>query len=110
MKFYVNQVSQKGDWNHQYIGLFTNNEWIGEGSFCGWYGTEYYLDTTLLAYGIQLRDGGQVVNFKAPFDGGFFENVNEHHDKILIGSKIWEKVIEADNVEEALKIFKTQSW
>ena len=99
-----------GDWNRRYIGLFTNNKWAGEGNFCGYYGAEYYLDTTLLAYGIQLREGSKSNNFKAPFDGGFFENVNKHYDKIGIGCDMWEKHIEADSVEEALEIFKTQSW
>lgn len=110
MKFYINKVQHKSDWTKQCIGLFTNNEWDAEGNFCGYYGAEYYLNTMLLAYGVQKRSGGQIVDFKAPFDGGFFENINEHYDKILIGSSMWEKCIEADSVEEALKIFKSQTW
>lgn len=110
MKFYINSTSENGDWNHQCIGLFTNNTWKGEGNFCGYYGVEFYLDTTLLAYGIQNRSGGQPVDFKAPFDGGFFENVNKHYDKIVIGSSLWEKIIDANSTEEAIEIFRTQAW
>lgn len=110
MTFYINKVVQMGDWNNQYIGLFTNNKWNGEGNFCGYYSSEYYLDTTLLAYGIQKRHGGQVIDFKAHFDGGFFDNINKHYDKVMIGSGMWEETIEATSVEEAIEIFKFQKW
>ena len=110
MKFYINSVPQKGDWNNNCIGLFTNNQWTGEGNFCGYYSSEYFLDTTLLAYGIQKRHGGMPVDFKAPFDGGFFENVNEYHDKIMIGSGMWTEEIETETADEAIEIFKNQTW
>lgn len=110
-KFYINQVSlPESDWEHRCIGLFDNNKWKGEGTFCGYYGVEFYLDTTLIAFGIQLIKGNQPYNPKFPFDGGFIENANRHFDKIPIGSNMWEKTIEAENAEEAIKIFKSQSW
>lgn len=112
MTFYVNEVNLNdvSDWTHRVIGLFDRNEWTGRGNFCGWYGAEYYVNTTLLAYGIQLKSGGESYNPKHPFDGGFFENVNSHFDEVWIGSCYWEQRIEANSVEEAIAIFKSQSW
>lgn len=111
MTFYVNQVHlPESDWNHQYIGLFDNNEWAGKGSFCGYYGAEFYRNTTLLAYGIQLRPGNLSYDPKAPFDGGFFGSVNRRYEEIPIGSGLWEKRIEASSAEEAVEIFKAQCW
>lgn len=72
MTFYVNEVTlPESDWTHRCIGLFDNDEWDGRGSFCGYYGAEYYLNTTLLAYGVQLIEGNKRYNPKDPFDGGF---------------------------------------
>lgn len=54
MIFYVNFVKLPENHNvadRHAIGLFDSNDWKGEGSYCGWYSTEYYLDTTLIAYG-----------------------------------------------------------
>lgn len=110
MKFYINEIEGMGDWNHQYIGLFTNNDRTAEGSFAGWYGAEYYHNTTILAYGIQLKEGGKCYDPKDPFDGGFCADYNKHCDKVTIGSGYWEKTIEADSIEEAIEIFKNQSW
>ena len=45
-----------------------------------------------------------------PFNGGFYDNVNKHYDEIGIGSIYWEKVIEANSVEEAVEIFRDQKW
>lgn len=111
MTFYVNEVElPESSWSRQCVGLFDNNTWNGKGNFCGYYGAEFYLNTTLLAYGIQLRTGNLSYNPKAPFDGGFVENVNKHFDEIRIGSGMWEIKIEADTIEEAIQIFKDQSW
>lgn len=111
MTFYINEVCgiKESDWYHRCIGLFTNNKFRGEGNFCGWYGIEYYLDTELLAYGIQLVEGCQPIKFKYPFDGGFCI-CKEYYDKIHIGSCMMEKTFEANSVEEAIDIFKRQKW
>lgn len=112
MTFYINEVhlDDVSDWAHRCVGLFDSNQWNGRGSFCGYYGAEYYLNTTLLAYGIQLVEGSKGYNPKLPFDGGFFDRVNQHFDEIAIGSGMWEKTIEADTTEEAIAIFKCQAW
>lgn len=108
MEFYVNEVSEKSTYNQTCIGLFLDNKWVGEGNYCGWYSTEYYLDTVLLAYGIQNRHKGHYDS-KLPFDGGFY-NSNQYYEKIHIGSIYFEKKIIADSIEEAIEIFKNQSW
>lgn len=110
MKFYVNEIHNiaDSDWDHQCIGLFTNNKWVGEGNFCGWYGIEYYLDTTLIAYGIQLKEGNRGYDPTDPFNE--IKYVNQYYDKIMIRSIIGEESFEANDVEEALKIFSEQNW
>lgn len=111
MTFYVNEVKlPQSDWSHQCIGLFDNNEWDGRGNFCGYYASEFYLNTTLLAYGIQLKRGNQCYDPKTPFNGGFYENTNKYFSEVQIGSGLWEEHIEADSVKEAIEIFKAQSW
>lgn len=111
MTFYINQVNlPESDWKHRCIGLFDNNEWEGRGSFCGYYGAEFYKNTTLLAYGIQLITGNESYNPKAHFDGGFFADVNTYYDEICIGSGMWEIKLEADSEKEAIEIFKAQNW
>ena len=107
MKFYINEVRgiKDADWDHECIGLFNNCN--GNGDVDGW-GPEYYENVTLIAYGIQLGHSG-VYKSKRPFDGGI-KIVNEHYDKIMIGSSFGTETIEADSVEEALKIFKRQEW
>ena len=111
MTFYINEVHLDGvsDWDHRCIGLFDSNNFDGRGSFCGWYGAEYYLDTTLLAYGVQLVDGGSRYNPYGPFDGGVYE-VNKHFDEVKIGSCMCEIKFEADSVEEAVELFITRRW
>lgn len=110
MTFYINKVRlPESDWHTRCIGLFDSNKWDGRGSFCGYYGSEYYLDTTLLVYGVQLNQGGKPYDPKAPFEGGIYE-AYEHYDEIMIGSGLWEQKIEADSVEEAVDIFITRSW
>ena len=110
MKFYVNEIHniEDSDWDHQCIGLFTSNKWVGEGNFCGWYGIEYYLDTTLIAYGIQLKEGNRRYDPTDPFNE--IKYVNQYYDKIMIRSIIGEESFEANDVEEALKIFSEQKW
>lgn len=110
MKFYVNEIHniEDSDWDHQCIGLFTSNKWVGEGNFCGWYGIEYYLDTTLIAYGIQLKEGNRGYDPTDPFNE--IKYVNQYYDKIMIRSIIGEESFEANDVEEALKIFSEQKW
>ena len=126
MKFYVNEVHipeedripihidiPEGmdirDISVRYFGLFEGREWEGRGNFCGWNGGEYYKNTTLMAYGIQVVKLNTLA-MHGPFNGGFFGNVNKHYDEIGIGSIYWEKVIEANSVEEAVEIFRDQKW
>ena len=62
-----------------------------------------------MAYGIQVVKLNTLA-MHGPFNGGFFGNVNKHYDEIGIGSIYWEKVIEANSVEEAVEIFRDQKW
>ena len=80
----------------------------GRGNCCGWYGAEYYKDTTLIAYGIEFVDYNAPHKYDSPYDGGFFAGVNKHYDEIDITGIYHEKRIKADSAEEAVKMFKLQ--
>lgn len=111
MKFYINALNDEklgSSYDTQIIGLFDNNEWKGEGDFCGWYGMEYFLNTNLIAYFIQNNRGGQPYNPTAKYDE--FHIVNKFYDKASIGSIMWTKEIESNSKEDAIEIFKNQSW
>lgn len=108
MKFYVNMIGYPEDSldidktmnNAEYYGLFDSNDCDGIGNFCGWYSIEYYKNTNLLAYMIRYRnDSGKFAMVK---------EYNRHYDQIAIGSIYLQKVIEADSIEEAIEIFKSQ--
>lgn len=110
-KYYVNQVELcapidgcTSDWTHGYVGLFTNNQWDGRGSFCGYYGAEYYLNTTLLAFFQNSDYGGSRYDSKNKLSE--VHRCREHFDKIMIGSGMWEEVLFAENDEEAIRKFE----
>lgn len=112
MIFYVNFVKLPENHNvvdRHAIGLFDSNDWKGEGSYCGWYSTEYYLDTTLIAYGTQMIPSYEPTHVINPFDGDVTV-VKQHYDKIGISSIYNEVEFEASFIEEALEIFKEQRW
>ena len=84
MIFYINEVHlSESDWEHECIGLFDKENWAGEGNFCGWYGAEYYKDTTLIAYGIQLGHSS-IYNPKRPFNGGLKLYINTTIKYLLV--------------------------
>lgn len=115
MKFYVNQfygdrlgggpAGFRNIYPNNYIGLFTQCETRGEGSFCGYYGAEYYLNTELLAYyeaeGLIYRPEKRISQVYPCYF---------RRSKILIGSHMWTQVIEANSIEKALKKFENADW
>lgn len=106
MKYFVNKIYY-GSPEVETIGLFTDDNWSGEGSFCGWYGSEYYNDTTLLAY-YTIPD----THMYSPKGHKHIEEkiVNEYYKKISIGSCMWTLILEADNDEEAIKKFFNEEF
>lgn len=115
MKFYVNsfygdrlggeKVGLPNIYPNFYIGLFTQSKTIGEGNFCGYYGAEYYLDTELLAYYQAEGPIYQPEKRISSVYGCYFKR-----KKMLIGSHMWTRVIEAETVEEAYKKFENAEW
>jgi len=104
MKFFVNAFNdnEKGSGYRVHLfGLFDSNKWEAEGSFCGWYGGEYYFNTNLLAYYL-----GEGKNYD-PANPRLSPVVitREHYDSIPINSCYTEYEFEADSVKEARKIF-----
>ena len=59
----------------------------------------------------QSKIQGRKSEYHIFEDGTIIEKwVSEHYDEIAIGSIYWEKIIEADSVEEAVEMFKHQKW
>lgn len=106
-KYYINQVSKFSSYDEMCIGLFTNNNWSGEGNFCGWYGAEYYNDTILLAF--YIIDNPQIYRPKGS-SHKVEKLYNEYFDKINIGSCYWESTLDAKNDEEAIKKFFNEDF
>lgn len=109
--YYVNEVKlAESSWDCDIIGLFTEENWTGEGSFCGWYSMEYYNNTTLLAIGYQEEKGigGKGYNPKKKFTRT--KILKKTLDQILIGSGLWSKSFCAENDEQAIEIFLKQEW
>lgn len=115
MKFYVNEISDyevyrdlKFDRGQYIIGLFSQCNTEGRGDFCGYYGSEFYLNTKLYAYYMADCKGlyrpekrlSDVIALEQPID----------YREIGIGSHMWTNVIEADSVEEAIKLFTDAKW
>jgi len=112
MKFYVNKFYddsvKKVAYENSLIGLFEQCKTDGRGSFCGYYGSEFYLNTRLIAYYTAETKGcytpekriGDIVVCDEP----------KRYDEVLIGSHMWTKVIEADSLEEAIQKFLRFEW
>ena len=117
MKYYVNEIGLeildikkltldplKDD--EYYVGLFSKCETAGEGSFSGYFASEYYLNTTLFAYAIYKKNGlylsEKVSDFKK-CEKTFFK-------KIRIGSCFWTRVVKAYNLEKAIEKCNKSKW
>lgn len=111
-KFYVNQVHGEDLLNgipypQMVIGLFDQCETEGRGNFCGYYGSEYYLNTKLYAY--YVAEGGLYQPEKRISD--VMKPVSPFiYDEVQIGSHMWTYVIEAETVEEAIVKFTNAEW
>lgn len=113
-KFYVNEIydsylkNKAGvAYGHSLIGLFKQCATEGRGSFCGYYGSEFYLDTELYAY--YIAEGG----IYRPED-----RLSEleicvppiKYREVQIGSHLWTTVIEAETVRDAIELFRDAKW
>lgn len=115
MKFYINSLC---DWEnvlnakHSYgqfiIGLFRQCKTDGRGNFCGYYGTEYYLNGELYAYYVTEN----TVIYKPEARLGDVTVLKEpiRYQEVQIGSHMWTNVIEASSIEEAIDLFKNAKW
>ena len=108
MIYYINRVNKRfpgvDPYNQEIIGLFTNDNWYGAGNFCGWYGAEYYSDTTLLAYYVVDNESHSSIKFQG---ADHVKEVisGEYYSEICIGSIYMEYILEASNDEEAVRKF-----
>lgn len=106
--YYVNIVrAQDKEGNYiNIVALFTESNWSGEGNFCGWYGSEYYNDTTVIAH-YKNNQNDYLVNYE-PVTG--ITECDFHFDEIKISSCYHEKIIEAESNKEAVEKFKTFAY
>jgi hypothetical protein len=113
MEFYVNKICDEAltkdvEYGYDVVGLFSKCEHEGRGSFCGWYASEYYLDTKLYAYYVAGGTGiyapekrvSDIVVLEQPIE----------YDEVQIGSCVWTKVIKAKNIDDAINKFKNAKW
>lgn len=99
----------RSDYNHQYIGLYTEpKSVIQKGNFCGWYSCEEYKNTCLLAFYRQKGNGSYPYCPEARISPVY--RYKRILPKVQIGSLMWDRYIEADNDEEAIKKFEKGEW
>lgn len=99
----------RSDYNHQYIGLYTEpKNIIQKGNFCGWYSYEEYKDTCLLAFYRQKGNGSYPYCPEARISPVY--RYKRILPKVQIGSLMWDRYIEADSDEEAIKKFEKGEW
>lgn len=91
------------------IGLFDNNINDGDGSAMGWYAHEYFLDTHLIACGIQSGIHTSVET-DSPFILVLSREKPKKYKKIEISSIYHTKYILAESDEEAVRRFGDMDW
>ena len=114
-KFYVNMFYDESirkelglPYKQDLIGLFKQCKTEGRGSFCGYYGAEYYLNTELYAYYVADSKSGYTPEERISDVEICIPTLK--YREMLIGSHMWTQVIEAETVSEALEAFKNAKW
>ena len=112
-KFYVNEVHDRAlrnglPYGQSVIGLFRQCPTEGRGSFCGYYGAEYYLDTELYAY--YVADCSGIYKPEARITDITILKQPIIYREVAIGSHMWTTVVEAKSIDEAIKLFKDAKW
>lgn len=116
MKFYVNEVV--GDHRlrstlglhdrDMIIGLFKQCATDGRGNFCGYYASEYYIDTELYAY--YIADCSGIYRPEARVSELTICSPAIKYHEIQIGTHIWTNVIEAETINDAIELFRDGKW
>lgn len=112
-KFYVNEVHDQRltnslPYGHSIIGLFKQCSTDGRGNFCGYYGSEYYLNTEMYAYYVADCEG--IYRPEARISEVTVCDPAIEYREVEIGSHMWTKVIESDTVDAAIGLFKAANW
>lgn len=104
--YYINiahlKAERPDEVDQEVVALFTENNHSGEGNFCGWYASEFYNNTKMIAFYKNRKLLGQV-SWEPKSE---IEVENRFYPKIRIGSGYWEKIIQAESDDEALKHFE----
>lgn len=111
MIFYVNQIVDAegitAKPTEDVIGLFTSKAWSGEGNCCGWYSKECFINTTLLAY-YTIPNDGSIRDYRKPYTD--FKIVNKKYPKVWVYSSYATEELVADSAEDAIELFRRQTW
>ena len=112
-KFYVNEVHDQTfrngvPYGQSIIGLFKQCATEGRGSFCGYYGAEFYIDTEMYAYYVASCKG--IYRPEARITDVVTLALPKKYSEVAIGSHMWTTVIEAETVEEAIRLFENAEW
>jgi hypothetical protein len=113
MKFYVNEIHDRSltggiPYGQSIIGLFKQCATEGRGSFCGYYGAEFYIDTEMYAY--YVADCSGIYKPEARITGVVILEQPTKYREVAIGSHMWTSVIEAESIEEAIRLFEDAKW
>lgn len=112
-KFYVNEVHDKAltnglPYGQSIIGLFKQCSTDGRGNFCGYYGSEYYIDTELYAYYVADCKGRYCP--EARISNITVCDPSIKYREVGIGSHMWTMVIEAETIYGAIDLFANATW
>ena len=102
-KYYINTYHHK---NKSRVGLFTAANHEGRGTCCGWYTTEFFTDTTLIA---------SYVSEESTYNGFDPHHTDEkRHNKyfkeVAIQTHMWTCTLTAETDDEAIMKFFNGDW
>lgn len=108
MKFYINEILTSDAYSDRKIGLFTDNAWTGTGNIFDEKKTDFYRDTTLLAYGVQFNAKSDSYDARRHFDGGVYITEQTPNVSVQIVDKKCEISFDAPDEDTAIHIFSKQ--
>lgn len=101
--FYINTYHYRGKTR---VGLFTQKNHVGRGTFCGWYASEFFTDTVLLA---SYASEESTYHGFDPYHTNEKRH-NQYFKEIPIGTNMWTCRLNAETNDEAITKFFNGDW
>lgn len=113
MRFFVNEINdykltKSLEYGKHLIGLFRECKVDGRGTFCGYYASEYYLDTELYAY--YIAEYVSVYTPEARIGELVVPTEPIKYAEVEIGSDMWTNIIDASDIKDAIECFVNAKW